>query len=260
MNTVIDGLNINYKITGDGPETVVMLQGWGTTLNIYDSVAKYFGDGFKFVQFDFPGFGGSDEPAEPWNVDAYTDFFCKFTEALGIKKASLLGHSYGGRVIIKLANRDNLPFEIDRIVLIDSAGILPKKTLSQKFRIRKYKILKHLFNNKVFYALFPELAEDWKSRQGSADYRNASPIMRRNLVLAVNEDLTALLPGIKQETLLVWGDLDKDTPIGDAHIMKEKIPSSGLAVLKGAGHYSFLEKPVEFKGILQSFFEIGVKE
>ena len=254
MNTVIDGYNINYKITGDGPETIIMLQGWGTSLKIYDSLAPVLSKRYKFVQFDFPGFGGSDEPREPWNVDAYTDFFIKFTEALGIKKASLIGHSYGGRVIIKLANRDNLPFEIDKIMLIDSAGVLPKKTLSQKFRIRKYKILKHLFNNKVFYALFPELADDWKSRQGSADYRNASEVMRKCLVMAVNEDLTDLLPGIKQEVLLVWGDQDKDTPIRDAKIMEEKIPSAGLVVFEGAGHYSFLEKPAEFKNVLSSYF------
>ena len=55
--------------------------------------------------------------------------------ALDIKKATLIGHSYGGRIIIKLASRENLPFEINNIVLIDSAGIMPKRTFKQKFRI-----------------------------------------------------------------------------------------------------------------------------
>jgi pimeloyl-ACP methyl ester carboxylesterase len=135
MNININGYNICYKITGDGDKTAVMLQGWGTHLGIYDSVANAINDKYRFVQFDFPGFGGSDEPREAWNVDAFADFFCSFMEVLGIKKASLIGHSYGGRVIIKLANRENLPFEIDKIVLIDSAGILPKKTAAQQFKI-----------------------------------------------------------------------------------------------------------------------------
>jgi pimeloyl-ACP methyl ester carboxylesterase len=258
MNININGYNICYKITGDGEETVVMLQGWGTHLGIYDSVANAINDKYRFVQFDFPGFGGSDEPREAWNVDAFADFFCSFMEALGIRKASLIGHSYGGRVIIKLANRADLPFEIDKIVLIDSAGILPKKTAAQKFKIKRYKILKKILNTKVVYALFPELIDDWRSRQGSADYRNASPVMRQCLVMAVNEDLTALLSGIKQETLLIWGDADTATPIGDAKIMEEKIPGSGLAVLAGAGHFSFLEQPVIFRNIMRSYFEIGV--
>ena len=126
MNIRVDDYNICYKITGEGDETVVILQGWGTDLGVYDSVASSINEKYRVVQFDLPGFGGSDEPREAWNVDAFADFFCKFMEALEIKKAILIGHSYGGRVIIKLAARESLPFEIDRIVLIDSAGVLPK--------------------------------------------------------------------------------------------------------------------------------------
>jgi pimeloyl-ACP methyl ester carboxylesterase len=258
MNIVVDGYNICYKITGSSGETVVMLQGWGTDLGVYDSVADAINEKYRFVQFDFPGFGGSDEPRETWSVDDYADFFCKFMEALGIKKATLIGHSYGGRVIIKLATRDSIPFEIERIVLIDSAGILPKKSFKQKVNIKKYKVLKKILNMKVVYALFPELIDDWRSRQGSADYRNATPIMRQCLVKAVNEDLTELLPKIKQDTLLIWGDKDTATPIGDGKLMEEKIPNSGLAVINGTGHFSFLEQPAVFRNIMRSYFEIGV--
>lgn len=255
MNICVDGYNISYKITGEGERTVVMLQGWGTHLGMYDSVANAINDKVRFVQFDMPGFGGSDEPREAWNVDAFADFFLKFMEALEIKKATLIGHSYGGRVIIKLASREDLPFEITNIVLIDSAGILPKKTFRQKVKIRKYKILKKILNMKLVYALFPELIEDWRNRQGSADYRAASPMMRQCLVMAVNEDLTRLLPKIRQDTLLIWGDKDTATPIGDARIMDEMIPNSGLAVLQGAGHFSYLEQPQIFRNIMRAYFQ-----
>lgn len=260
MNIEVDGYNICYKITGSGEETVVMLQGWGTHFGVYDSVANAINEKYTFVQFDLPGFGGSDEPREAWNVDAYADFFCKFMQALKIDKATLIGHSYGGRVIIKLATRDTIPFEIKNIVLIDSAGILPKKTMSKKLRIMKYKALKKMLNTKVIYALFPELIDDWRNRQGSADYRNATPMMRQCLVKAVNEDLSALLPLIKQDTLLIWGDKDTDTPISDAYIMRDKIHNSGLAVIKGTGHFSFLEQPSLFRNIMRSYFQIGAND
>ena len=256
MNIRVDDYNICYKITGEGDETVVILQGWGTDLGVYDSVASSINEKYRVVQFDLPGFGGSDEPREAWNVDAFADFFCKFMEALEIRKAILIGHSYGGRVIIKLAARESLPFEIDRIVLIDSAGVLPKRSFSQKMKIRRYKILKKILNLKLVYFLFPELIDDWRSRQGSADYRNATPMMRNCLVMAVNEDLTPLLPKIKQETLLIWGDKDTATPIGDAKIMDEMIPNSGLAVIPGTGHFSFLEQPVTFRNIMRSYFQV----
>ena len=259
MVTKINGIDIAYKISGpeDAKETAVMLQGWGTDMTLYDSVADAVSDTFRVVQFDLPGFGSSEEPPEAWNVEAYCGFFCDFMDSLGIKKTALIGHSYGGRVIIKLAARESLPFEIDRIVLIDSAGIMPKRSFSYKLKVRRYKILKKILNTKLVYDLFPELINDWRSRQGSADYRNASPVMRACLVMAVNEDLTELLPKVRQDTLLIWGSLDPDTPLADAKVMEEKIPSSGLAVIEGAGHFSFLEKPLVFRSIMQSYFQIG---
>ena len=257
MNIEVDGYNISYKITGpDEAETVVLLQGWGTDLGVYDSVAGTINEKYRFVQFDLPGFGGSDEPREAWNVDAYADFFCKFMQALNIEKATLIGHSYGGRIIIKLAARESVPFEIKNIVLIDSAGIMPRRSFKQRFNIRKYKMIKKIVNVKLIYALFPELIDDWRNRQGSADYRNASPMMRQCMVMAVNEDLTDLLPMIKQETLLIWGDKDTATPISDGKLMEERIKNSGLCVLEGCGHFSFLEKPAHFKSIMRSYFNI----
>ena len=256
----IDGYKINYKITGAGEETAVILQGWGTSLDLYDSVAKDLSDAMRVVQLDLPGFGGSDEPREPWNVDAYADFFCRFLDALGIRKTSLIGHSYGGRIIIKLAARESLPFELTKIVFVDSAGIRPKRTKKQEFQVKRYKVLKKFLTAKPVHFLFPEVIDDWMSRQGSADYRNASPRMKQCMVLAVNEDLTELLGRIRQECLLIWGDRDTATPISDAEIFRRKIPGAGLAVLKGSGHYAYLEQPALFRRILRTFYGLEAIE
>lgn len=257
MEIIVDGYKISYKITGDGEETVVILQGWGTEYSVYDSVAACINSRCRVVQFDLPGFGASEEPREAWDVDAYADFFLKLMDALEIRKAVLLGHSYGGRVIIKLAARENLPLEISRIVLVDSAGILPKKTWRQKWKIRRYKMLKKIACLKFVYKICPELIDEWRNRQGSEDYRNATPMMRQCLVKAVNEDLTGLLSRIRQETLLIWGDADTATPIADAKLMEERIAEAGLAVIAGAGHFCFLEKPGQFAGIMRSYFNIS---
>ncbi len=259
MNMVINGLDINYKISGPkrARRTLVILQGWGTEMGLYDSVAAAVNDKYKVVQFDMPGFGASDEPNEPWNVDAYADFFCDFMKELKIKKAVLFGHSYGGRVIIKLAAREELPFTIDKIVLADSAGVMPERTASQQFKVRMYKIKRNFLMSRVIHAMFPEVIDYWMSKQGSDDYRAASPMMKKCLVMAVNEDLQDIMPLVDKETLLVWGDLDTDTPISDAHKMEEKMPNAALVVLEGTGHYSFLYKPVEFRNILRAFLKIG---
>lgn len=256
MEILVDNCKVEYKITGEGKD-VVILQGWGTTLSMYDSVANSINSKYRVIQLDLPGFGGSDEPKEPWSVDDYADFVLKFLDALNVQEASFIGHSYGGRIIIKLAARQDLPVKIDKIVLIDSAGIRPKRTMKQKAKIRAYKIGKKIFSIKFLQKLFPEAIEKWKSRQGSADYRNASPIMRQCLVKAVNEDLTDHLPNIKADTLLIWGDMDTATPLSDGRLMEKLIPSAGLVVLKGAGHYSYLDQPYVFDRVMKSYFCIS---
>lgn len=257
MNLQINGLNINYKLSGNGEKTVIILQGWGTKLEYYDSIAALLKEKYRVLQFDFPGFGGSDEPKEPWGVSEYTDMFVELIGKLGINKASLIGHSFGGRVILKLAGIKNTGFEAEKILLVDSAGILPKKTFAQKFKIRQYKLLKKIYANKVIYFLFPEIVDEWKSRQGSEDYRNASQIMRACLVKTVNEDLTENLSLIKNETLIVWGEKDDSTPLSDARLMNERIEDSGLVVIPGAGHFSYLERQDIFNPVLCRFFETG---
>ena len=127
-------------------------------------------------------------------------------------------------------------------------------------KIKKYKVLKKLFNIKLVYALFPELIDAWRSQQGSEDYKNATPMMRQCMVMAVNEDLEHLLPKMKQDTLLIWGDRDTATPIADGRAMEEKIPNAGLAVIQGAGHFSFLDNPGVFRNIMRVYFQIGVKD
>ncbi len=257
MNITIDGYNINYKITGpaDAEKTAVILQGWGTGMDLYDFAAGCINDGYRVVQFDFPGFGESDEPREPWRPADYADFFCSLMEALDIREAVLIGHSYGGRVIFKLAGREDLPFEISRIVLIDSAGVMPERSAAQKRRVKRYKIMRNFLTSKPVHAMFPEVIDYWMSQQGSDDYRNSSPMMKKCLVMAVNEDQKAEMPDVKQDTLLIWGDLDDATPIGDAKIMEELIPEAALVVLEGTGHYSFLEKPQQFRGVIRSYLE-----
>jgi pimeloyl-ACP methyl ester carboxylesterase len=256
----IDGLKIAYKISGcedENAPVAVILQGWGTSYALYNIVADAILDKYKVVQFDLPGFGESTEPERSWSVSDYTEFFVKFLNALGITSCMLIGHSYGGRIIIKLAGgSEDCPVDITQIVLIDSAGVLPIRTFKQKCRQRSYKILKAVFNNKLIYWLFDEIIDDWKNRQGSEDYRNATPVMRGTLVKAVNEDLTEYLPKIKAKALLIWGDLDTATPMRDAHIMEEKIPDAVLKVIPGTGHFSYAENPGMFTDIIRDYLGI----
>lgn len=88
----------------------------------------------------------------------------------------------------------------------------------------------------------------------ASDYNNATPLMRATLVKVVNEDLEPLISQVKCPTLLIWGDLDTATPIGDARRMEELIADAGLVVCEGAGHFSYAEQPAKVNGALRAFF------
>lgn len=256
VRITIDGYDIEYFEEGSGTPLLIV-QGWGTDCEIYSGIANVLQSKYKVIRFNLPGFGSSTEPREVWTVNDFTNFTIAFIEALQLDKVSLLGHSFGGRVMIRLLNRDNLPFVVDKVIMTGAAGIKPEQSFLTKIKIGKYKVIKKLALSTLAGKIAPKQVEDWKSKQGSEDYRNASPIMRGCLVNAVNEDLTSYLPNIKQEVLLIWGEFDTATPLKDGRKMEALLPNAGLALIQGVGHYCFLENQVVFHNILCSYLKIS---
>ncbi|MCH5197718.1 MAG: alpha/beta hydrolase [Oscillospiraceae bacterium] len=251
MTVNIDNIETNYLCLGEeSEEAVIMLHGWASNSELFRNSAISLSSKYYVLAPDMPGNGVTSEPPGAWFVDDYVQFVIHFIEHFGIKKVILLGHSFGGRVIIKMANRKALPFEIEKIILVDSAGIRPEKSNEQKMKESVSKFGKKLLSKT------PALLDKMQSMVGSADYKAASPLMRQVLVNTVNEDLTPLLPGISQETLLIWGTLDTATPISDAVKMEELIPNAGLARMEGCGHFAFTQNPVLYNAILASFLNV----
>jgi len=246
------GINVNYIDEGSG-DTVLFLQGWGTNLEIYKKVIDKLKITNRIIAFEFPGFGQTPEPSSAWDVNDYTEFTLSFIKKLKLDNIILMGHSFGGRVIIRLMNKSNRKFCVKKIVLLDSAGIRAKVSRKNRLKQKWFKICKKAAGTKIGQKLFPGAVDRMKNKSGSADYRKASPLMKQVLVKTINEDLTDMLPNIDVPTLLVWGDMDTATPLSDAKIMEEKIPDAGLVVLKNTGHYSFLEDFYTFSRVMDSF-------
>ncbi|MDR2069651.1 MAG: alpha/beta hydrolase [Spirochaetaceae bacterium] len=251
----IDGINIHYFDTGSG-ETVLFLHGWGTDFLSFKPFLEALTPYYRVCAVDLPGFGQSDEPPAAWTIDDYGDFILKFMTRRGINRVILIGHSFGGRIIIKLAARRELPVTIAKIVLVNSAGIRPKKTIKQKVRLLVYRGVKGIISTGGIKKRFPGLLNRWRKKHGSPDYLRASPRMRECLIRAINEDLTPCLPRIPCPALLIWGAEDQETPLGDGKLMEGLIPDAGLVTLEKAGHYSFLDQPFIFGRVLDSFLNI----
>lgn len=249
----IDDISVNYIDQGQG-DVILLLHGWGANITLYQGIISTLAQNHRVIALDMPGFGKTTEPSVPWCVDDYVDFVLKFIASFELTKLSIVVHSFGGRVFFKMNARENLPFQIEKAVLIDSAGILPKKTWKQKVSLRCYKMGRAVMSTKVLHFLYPDAVEDMRRKRGSADYNSATPVMRATLVKVVNEDLEPLMHLVKCPTLLIWGDLDTATPLSDAKRMEELIPDTGLVVCEGAGHFSFAQQAPRVNGALTAFF------
>lgn len=251
MNKEIDGLKINYIVEGDG-ETVVVLHGWGASIETVMPIVNGLKDRFKVYAIDLPGFGDSDEPLEVMDSFVYADIVKKFIEDEKLSKVKLVGHSFGGKLSIILSAK--YPELVDKVVLIDSAGLIPKRALDYYIKVYGFKTLRFFYKNLFFWLKDEEKLEKFYKKFGSDDYQDSTGIMRRILVKVVNEDLSPILKDIEASTLLVWGDKDEDTPLYMGKIMEQQIKDSGLVVLEGTGHYSYLDDYYKFKRIINSFF------
>jgi len=256
IKTSINNLSINYLKKGNG-KAVLILPGWGTTINTYMPIINEISTYSTVYCIDMPGFGESEEPVISWDLDDYVTFVIDFIKKQKIKELDLIGHSNGGRIIIKLMSKKNLRFKVNKIILIGSAGIVHKKTVSQKLKIKISKLCKKILELKPIKDICPNLLSKLKNSFGSEDYRNASPVMKKTLVQLIDQDLRELLPNINVPTLLIWGVNDTATPISDGEIMEKLIPDVGLIKVENCSHYVFLERPEYVNKIISTFLNGG---
>lgn len=249
---IIDGLNIHYDESGDSNGLpLVLMHGWGCTFSTVDFISRQLQSGMHIYSLDLPGHGKSDEPGEVWGVEEYTALVEKFISKLGLKNVSLIGHSFGGRISILLSSRN----KVHKVVLVDAAGIKPKRSLKYYLKIYSFKSAKKVLPIVLGRNASDKIIEKWRKKAGSADYGNASPMMRAILSKCVNEDLQHVMPLITSPTLLIWGEEDTATPLSDAKKMNKLISDSGLVSFKGCGHYSFLDNPGGFSAVIKEFFK-----
>lgn len=238
MKINIQDIDVNYIQYGEGKD-ILLLHGWGQNIEMMKPIGDALSDRFRITILDFPGFGDTTEPKEPWNIEKYSLLVEMFVKKLEIKKPIVMGHSFGGRVAICYSSRN----PIEKLILFGSPCIRIKEKLSLK--VRTLKSLKKLPG-------MNGLAEYMKKFIGSRDYKAASPIMRQTLVEVVNEDLTKYAREIEEPTLLIWGEYDTEAPLSDAKELEKIMIDAALIVLPGT-HYAYLENLPRVISILNNF-------
>ncbi|MEK7161620.1 MAG: alpha/beta hydrolase [Patescibacteria group bacterium] len=242
---VTDNL-ISYNQSGAGDSAVIFLHGWRSQKEVWSGVVSRINDErLRIYSLDLPGFGGSSVPKEAWTVGGYAEIVKGFIEKLELKNVVIVGHSFGGRVGIKLAAK--YPSVISKLVLVDAAGFVNQTAKKSAISIMA-KIAKPFFKPKFMQGLKQRIYKTI----GAEDYL-ATPELQKTFVNVVNEDLTEDLKKINCPTLIIFGENDNETPVEFGEKMHSLISNSRFEILPDAGHFSFLDKPEEFAKVLIDF-------
>ncbi len=233
MKTYYKKTKVNYKLFGNGKNLIVLLHGWGANISLMEELGKNIIGDFTYLYIDFPPFGQSEKPKESWNLDDYSNLTEKIIlnakkilqkEGIKINSIIVIGHSFGGRVAIKLCQTK---LKINKLILLSSAGIKPKFSVVTKYKILKYKIYKRLKIKKA-------------ENLGSKDYKELDDKLKYTFRNIINEDLSNICKTIQVETLIIFGKLDKDTPLYMGKKLNKYIKNSKLIVIKNGGHFNYI--------------------
>ncbi len=197
----------------------------------YESLKKI---GEKVEWLPAPGLTG-EKLTKPWNLEDYRAWL---EEEIRVKvgageKVILIGHSNGGRIILKfLSTESEQRAKVAKVILIDSAGLIDRrwhKVLKRDFFGLCAKLGKRLKNQPQIRKLVYKILRE-------RDYYQADAIMQKTMANLLSEDLRGKLALIKAEVLLIWGENDQMTPLHLGKEMAAKIPQAKLAIIKGARH------------------------
>lgn len=234
---------------GSGP-VILLLHGWMTSLHTFDGITPLLSGNFRMVRLDFPGFGGSEEPKEPWGIGNYAHFVQNFCEKLGIQPEILVGHSFGGRVILKGVSEG--VFTPRKLVLIASAGLKTHKCKAKLFLVAS-KI------GKIGLIFLPNGIQERLRRKlygtaGSTDYLDiSSTVMKETFLRSTKEDLADSAQRIHVPTLIIWGKNDVVTPLSDGKRLQTLISGSKLEVIDDARHFVHEERAEKVAKLIKEF-------
>lgn len=244
--------SIYYEKFGNTDKTILILPGWGDTRQTFYNIINYFKHDYTIYILDYPGFGNSIFPDTDLTIYDYANLIRSFMSDNNIVNPIIIAHSFGGRIATLLTGY--YKEKIDKLIMIDTASIKPRKKLFQYLKEKTYKLLKKLS------LLMPKSKKEKYFQKliklfGSSDYKSIPKTMQLTFKNIVNENLIDYLKYIESETLLLWGKLDDATPLKDGIKMNKLIKNSAIIIFPKGGHFSYLDYPSLTNEIIKEFIK-----
>ncbi len=248
MKVIVNGIATEYTDQGNGP-VILFFHGWQDSLHSFDSIVDPLIETYRIVRLDLPGFGQTELPPKDWSLDDYIEFVRSFIEKININPEYIVGHSFGGRIILKALAQKRLSAK--KIVLIASAGVSRVNQARNMVFNLIAKSGKLLAVIPPFSLLRKKMREKLYAFAGS-DYLSSSSLSSIFLKV-ISEDLSNLVKEVAVPTLLIWGADDKSTPLADAKFLSGSMKQAQLRVFENRGHYVHQQEPEAVTELIKEF-------
>ena len=257
----IDGVGVHYLEAGEGP-ALVLIHGLGASTFTFQRVVPELARRFRVVALDLKGFGFSDRPDGDYTLTAQADLVRQLMDRLGIEKASVLGHSMGGAVAMRLALAH--PERVERLILASSAS-----DLELGRRIWGAALLGRLLPLVAPFTLHNRRFRELSLKSGFYETDRCTeqiiegymmPGRVRGYLRALGNTMAhwrrdpRLRPAdITHPTLVLWGEADRWLPPSRGERLHRLISGSRLEVIKGGGHLFLQEQPESSLRLIEDF-------
>ncbi len=270
QRVVVHGEDVAYRRAGSGP-AVLLLHGIAGSSDSWVPVMELLSGDYDVLAPDFLGHGASGKPLGDYSLGSQASHVRDLLHLLGMERATVVGHSFGGGVAMQFAYQ--FPERCERLVLVDSGGL--GREVSWLLRLAALPAAEYALplvfprwartcGDAVSRALErsgvrdPRALEVWRAYRSLADPAGRRAFVRtmRAVIDPGGQSVSAvsrlyLAAGLP--TLVVWGEDDRVIPVSHAYTARDAIPGSRLQVVPGAGHFPHAEQPERFVEILVDF-------
>ncbi|HEY2397844.1 MAG TPA: alpha/beta fold hydrolase [Solirubrobacteraceae bacterium] len=267
----LHGRRVIYRIAGSGPP-VVLIHGMLNSSSHWRSVALSLADRHTVIAPDLIGHGDSAAPRGDYSLGAHAASIRDLLSAIGVDRATIVGHSLGGGVAMQFFYQ--FPQRVERLVLVSSGGL--GREVSPLLRTAALPGMAALLSLTIHPRLVGALwqAGERLRRRGVSSGVYLQAIARAMRPLENSEAQGAFLHTLRSvidvhgqrvaatdrlyllesiPTLIVWGERDNTIPIEHGRRAHDATPNSSFRTLSEAAHFPHLEDPHGLSSLLREF-------
>lgn len=224
---------IHYMVAGQGKPLVLVHGLAGRAENWLALIPEFTKNGYQVYALDLLGYGRSQQPDVDYSIALETDILRQFLDSQNLQQPDIAGWSMGGWISLKLAAEH--PERVDRLILMDSAGLLYDAVNAEALRPKTEADLAHMF---AVLSPNPKPVPSFVARDILHNFAVNDWVVGRALdSMRTGRDLMDnKMQAVTMPVLIVWGKEDILTPLSIGERMRTAMPQSLLYVYDGTGH------------------------